>query len=103
MGFWKSLGRKTHKAGNKFLKSADKVAKFTKSASHVATDVGEGVAAFGAVTGQPELVAGGAALAGAGMMGGAAVKGYRGIRKGDVSQAVQGASEAHGHHKKHFV
>tara|TARA_R110000787_G_scaffold213618_1_gene323128 strand:+ start:329 stop:640 length:312 start_codon:yes stop_codon:yes gene_type:complete len=102
MGFWKSLGRKTHKAGNKFLKSTDKVAKFTKSVSHVASDVGGGVAAFGAATGQPELVAGGAALAGAGAMGTAAVKGYRGIRKGDVKQAVSGATEAHGHHAQHF-
>jgi hypothetical protein len=99
MGFWK----KTRKAGNKFLKTTDKVAKFAKSASHVASDVGSGVAAFGAATGQPELVAGGAALAGAGALGSAAVKGYRGIRKGDVKQAVQGASEAHGHHSQHFA
>ena len=103
MGWMKSLGRKTHKAGNRFLKTTDKVAKFAKSASHIATDVGTGVSAFGAMTGQPEIAAAGAAVAGAGMLGTAAVKGYRGIRKGDMNQAVEGAVEAHEHHHQHFV
>ena len=101
MGFFKTLGRKTHKAANKFAKTADKGAKFVKSASHVARDVGKVAEVVGAATGQPEIIAGGAALRAAGKVGGKGVKAYRSIRKGDHEGAMKAAHSAH-HSHSHF-
>jgi len=99
MSFWK----KTKRAGKKFLKTTDKVAKFAKSAGHTATDVGGAVSAFGTVTAQPEIVAAGAALAGAGALTSSGAKAYGSIRKGDVKGAVHHGSDAHHHHSQHFA
>ena len=99
----KNFWTKTKKAGNKFLKTTDRVAKLGHKAAHAATDVGGAVSAFGAMTAQPEIVAAGAALAGAGAVGTGAVNAYRGIRKGDTKRAVAGASQAHSAHAQHFA
>ena len=96
----KNFWTKTKKYGNKFLKTVDRAAALGHKVAHAATDVGGGVAAFGAATAQPEIAAAGAALAGAGMMGTGAVKAYRGIRKGDKATAVGGAMEAHSAHAR---
>ena len=92
------LGKKTTRRMNKMLKTTSAVGTVARKSGHFVEQAGKGVAMFGAMTGQPEIVAAGAGLVAAGdvaQVGGIAMrKTSQGIMKGDKSKVQSGLSKA---------